>query len=212
MLAPMRARAFSLIEMMVVVGILGVLAALALPILTPEVHKAQLNGAAEGVANFLALARAEAMRSKRCTRVLVTPTQLTLQKLNSFHCDVATPTNRIDTSLPVFITLDTLRPESLTNLRYSVAAADGGRLPASPGAEIRFRPNGRVFSNDALTNVPILTNDDAIVAVVHARLPAAANGNSRKILADGNGLICALERGRAPDPAPSGIAGDFSCP
>lgn len=200
-------RAFSLIEMMVVVGMLGVLAALAVPTLVPEVHKAQLNGDTEAAANFLARTRAEAMRSKRCTRVLVTASELTAQRLNSFNCDTATPTQLIDGGAPAFIEIDSLKPEG-RGVRYSIAGADGGRVPDQPGGtEIRFRPNGRVFSNDALANTPVLTNDDAVLVVLHLRLPTGSPGR-RKILVEGNGLICALPRGEDP----SGASPNFSCP
>src|SRR3990172_9997317 len=64
-------RAFTLLEMMVVVAILGVFFALAVPVLTPEVHKAQLDGASDVVASFVARARSQAMESKRCTRVFL---------------------------------------------------------------------------------------------------------------------------------------------
>lgn len=194
-----------MIEVMLVVGILGVMASLAVPLLVPEVHKAQLNGDTEAVANFIARVRAEAMRSKRCTRIVLDGTGklLTAHRLNSFNCDDTTPTELIDPTDPsgAFIEIDRLAPES-PNVTYSTPT-----LPAHPGGEIRFRPNGRVFSNDALANVPVLTNDDAIVVVTHLRLPSTANRNSRRILVNSNGLICAHDRGVLPTGGPT----DFNC-
>ncbi len=196
-------RAFSLIEAMVAVAILGVFAALAVPSLTPEVFKAQLNGAAESAAGFVAHARAEAMLSKRCVRVRVDagpPTQLVMERVNSFDCESATPAAPfIDGTLNPFIEIARLVPESPA---VSFALTED---PATPANELRIRPNGRSFSNDGGAN-PTLNNDDAVFDVTHARL-AGADGR-RRILYNGNGLLCLTARGQDL----LGASPDFSCP
>src|SRR5688572_11971590 len=167
-------RGFSLAETMIVVAILGVISALAVPKMLFEVQKAQVHGATEGAANFIARVRSEAMRSKRCTQITVTATALTAHRFNTFDCDQGvTPAsaNLIDAALPVLIPIDRYAPES-SKVTFALSTA-----PATPGAPvIRFRPNGRVFSNDALTNAPLLTNDDAVLEVVHTAIIPLASG------------------------------------
>lgn len=195
-------RGFSLIEVMVAVAILGVFAALAVPSLLPEVHKAQLNGATEGAAGFLARARAEAMLSKRCVRVRVVagpPTELVMERVNSFDCERDTPIAPfIDGSVNPFIELARLKPES-PSVTYTLAV-----VPADPSGELRIRPNGRSFSIDGGAT-PTLNNDDAVFDVRHALITAGSD--TRRILYNGNGLICATARGQALVGGP-----DFSCP
>jgi prepilin-type N-terminal cleavage/methylation domain-containing protein len=195
-------RGFSLIEVMVAVAILGIFAALAVPSLLPEVHKAQLNGAAESAAGFLARARAEAMLSKRCVRVRVDagpPTELVMERINSFDCELAAPTAPfIDGSANPFIELARLKPES-PSVTFTLSVP-----PATPGGELRIRPNGRSFS--ALGSAALgLNNDDAVFNVRHPLITAGSD--TRRILYDGNGLICAAARGQALAGGP-----DFSCP
>jgi prepilin-type N-terminal cleavage/methylation domain-containing protein len=206
-------RAFSLIEMMVVVAIIGVVAALAVPSLLPEIHKAQLNGAADGAANMLARARTEAMASRRCTRVVVqdpgatTGRRLAVERLNNFNCESPAAGTRINAGQNLWVEIDWLVPES-NNVTYTFAGGDGGQWPTEPGGnELRFRPNGRVFSAGTLDSNPAddLTNDDAVLVVKHSQL---ASGATVRILVDGNGLICAMPRGVPPPGGPA----NFSCP
>jgi prepilin-type N-terminal cleavage/methylation domain-containing protein len=201
-------RAFSLIETMIVVAIFGIISALAVPILFVEIHKAQLNGATEGVANFLARARSEAMRSKRCVDVklnaLVTPVRLEAFRVNSFNCDQGpTPGAPFIEPGPGLIVppLDKYVPDS-KNITIAFQFS-----PTTPGAGIiRFRPTGRVLSNDALANTPVLNNDDGILSVTHSKLTGA--GAVRRVLVEGNGLICAFDRGVTVP----GVAPNFNCP
>lgn len=194
-------RAFSLLEVMASVAILGIFAALAVPSLIPEVHKAQLNGATEGAANFIARARAEAMISKRCVRVRVAAaTELVMERVNSFDCETATPIAPfIDGSANPFIELSRLRAES-PSIVFSLPED-----PAAPGGELRIRPNGRSFSNNGGAS-PTLTDDDAVFDVRHTKL--AAGQDTRRILYNGNGLMCTTSRGGAL----AGASPNFSCP
>jgi prepilin-type N-terminal cleavage/methylation domain-containing protein len=216
-------RGFTLLEAIVTLAILGVVAALAIPNLLPAVQQATLDGSGESVAAFLARARSEAMTTKRCVRVWIPSTathDLVAERLNTFDCD-RTPATLpgglgIDGTARVWIEFARLRPDSTTlqlTLRQApssstaTAPAPGsvaGTPAGFPGAEIRFRPNGRVFSNDAATN---LTDDDAVVVVRHPRLPTS---DFKAVLVDGSGLICALPRGG--EPAVDGAAPNFKCP
>jgi prepilin-type N-terminal cleavage/methylation domain-containing protein len=215
--------AFTLLEALITVAIIGIIAALALPNMLPEVQRATLDGAAENVASFVARARSEAMTAKRCVRVWVPSGalhEIVAERLNTFDCD-ATPATLpggigIDGTATVWEEFTRLRLDSkrltvaFTQAPDSSRAADlaPGSVVGTPtgftGDEIRFRPNGRVFSDDAT----VLTNDDAILIVGHLSLPAAAD--TKQVLVDGNGLICTLTRGASPPV--DGAAPNFKCP
>src|SRR5690349_17458707 len=80
----------TLLEAMVVVAILGVLAALATPSMVLQVHRSRLEVTAEAVSGFIHAARTEAMSAKRCVRVVVSNDSkaLRMERLNTFDCDV----------------------------------------------------------------------------------------------------------------------------
>lgn len=215
-------RAFSLIEVMVVVAIVGILAALAAPSLLGEVQKAKLQASTDTVAAFLLRAQNEAMVSRRCVRVRVTaPQSLVADRLDTFDCDNdPVSASRISTSAApaagnLFVPVATLNLDT-RSVAVTFDGTLGSRVPdeskaATPapggtGNEIRFRPNGRVFSSD--TN---LNDDDAILVLRHATLAVGGLGNQQKILVNGHGLLCVLKRGIDPPAAASG-APNFDCP
>lgn len=207
----MRARGFSLIEVMVVVAILGILAAMAAPDLLIEVQKATLTSASDSVASFIGRAQNEAMVSRRCVRVRVTGTrQLTADRLNTFDCDNAPGSaSKIDGTTNVFVPVAVLNLESPA-LRVTFDGSVGSQVPdecdpapGGSGNEIRFRPNGRVFSGDA-----VLTDDDAVLTVSHTKIPTTGNQHRQFVLVNGHGLMCVYKRGQAL----LGTAPDFNCP
>jgi prepilin-type N-terminal cleavage/methylation domain-containing protein len=213
-------RGFTLLEAMITVVIVGVVAAVATPNLLPAVQQATLDGGGEAVAAFLARARAEAMTSRRCVRVWIPSTateDLVAERLNTFDCDIAPTTLPggigIDGTANVWIEFARLRPDAQVlqlSFRQVPSSSTSGHLaPGSvsgtptgfTGDELRFRPNGRVFSSDAT-----LTDDDAVLEVRHRRL----SGDFKVVLVEGNGLLCVLPRGA--DPAVDGTAPNFQCP
>jgi type II secretory pathway pseudopilin PulG len=200
----------TLVETMVVIALLGVIAALAVPNLSEVMNRVRIDGATEQLAGFLHVARAEAMTSKRCTRITLPAggTSIRLERLNSFDCDQSPETARRIDGAPVApaTTWVVVKQEQLEGnaavagfevVPTELRGAPPGNVGA--GAEVRFRPNGRVWGRD--TNV---TNDDAVLFVRHKNKPAII----KRILVEGNGLLCVLGLAQ---PAPGGPV-DFRYP
>ena len=214
-------RAFSLIEVMVVVAILAVVSAIAVPNLLPEVNKAHINGGADVVAAAIARARGEAMLSKRCVRVWVDTTQrnrLVTERLNTFDCDqrpgtfpagfggvglngvnqVWAPSASVALDNQSLIISFTSTPSDTSSC--SVATGSVAGTPAGFACQqLIFRPNGRLWTTDPDQD------DDAVLNIAHPTLPT-----SKSILVNSNGLICTYRLGQAP------VVGsgpqDFICP
>lgn len=198
-------RAFSLIEMMLVVGILAVLAAIAVPAMGPYVDAAKLEGSAEAVASLVARAQAEAMTAKRCTRIRLDDDHTVVaERLNSWDCDVDSTTLILAAS-PQWIEVDRLVvAEGIIEVEFdpvpseTTAAALGG----TEVDQVRFRPSGRLFSADV-----DVTDDDGVLKLTHTNMSGGL-ADTKKVLVEAQGLICVLDRGVDPD----GTSPNFRCP
>lgn len=192
-----RARpAFSLLEAMVCVVVVGIAAAIALPSVLPLRGQANLQGSCDGLAALLARARLEAMVQKRCARARVVDgpggSAVVVEVLASFDCD-QTPLRApflppaVGAASPwVFVTQ--LRANSDERFVVDRVPAPG---PGGDAGELRFRPTGRVFGQNA-----DVSDDSAQLSV---RSPAGTLG----VLVQGNGLVCRLGS-KAPIATPAG--------
>ena len=199
----------TLVETMVVIAMLGVIAALAVPNLSEVMQRVRIDGATEQLAGFLDVARSEALASKRCTRITIpNGTAIRLEKLNSFDCDQRPDTARRIDGAPIaasttWVVVKEERLEGSAAIAGFEVVPTGrrGAPPGNAGAgpEVRFRPSGRVWGQDK-----DLSNDDAVLFVRHKTKPAII----KRILVEGNGVLCVLPLGAA---APGGPI-DFRCP
>ncbi len=132
-----RVRGFTLLEMMIVVSILGVLAALAVPDLSPAVHNAKLRSSLDEVVNFLERARRNARAEGRCHRVEVQGnTTMVMSRRDTADCFTAADLGTGWTE----VARASVPAQGMTYDMETTAAV------AAPASEkfIIFRPNGRL--------------------------------------------------------------------
>jgi prepilin-type N-terminal cleavage/methylation domain-containing protein len=168
-------RGFTLIEMCVVVAIIGIMTALAVPDLTPVIYAARRDAAASEVITFLERARRSAMAEGRCYRVtLPTPNSIAMARRTHANCfDPVTDTAWSEVANVV------LQPG------FSFAVAT---LPT--GNPIVFRPTGRLRGDGDLD----ITDDGARIVIT---TPALADRHT-VIFVTTAGRICAFRVNGAP--------------
>jgi type II secretion system protein H len=133
---PSSRRGFSLIEVMVVVAILGVIAALATPSLLPMVQTVRIQGDTARVAAFLETVRARALAEQRCFMVTVSGRNIFAARRSSPDC--------VNLSADSWANPATLSMTVETGTTLRLGSEDA--LPSGLAAEERmiFRPNGRL--------------------------------------------------------------------
>lgn len=160
----------TMIEIMVVVSILGLMAAIAVPNLLPLVHAGKLSGASLQLAGFIESARARALAEGRCYRVRVAGSSMIVERRTGTDC----------------VTLSKegwqgpLRTLPLPGVIFSI---DATTTDAFDGANNRmiFRPSGRLRGDGDL----LTTDDHARVTIT---IPGIADRATVEVMASGR--IC----------------------
>lgn len=143
-------RAFTLLEMMLVVAIVGVMSSLAVPSLTGVVRAQQERTVVEQIATVLSEARARAGAENRCYRVrATTPSTLVVERRNSVDC-VNLDKDGWDAPVRTFTVPSTFAIRHETIVRDE---ACGALVPTAPGGvcDIIFRPSGRLRGSGLLS-------------------------------------------------------------
>jgi type IV fimbrial biogenesis protein FimT len=176
----------TLLEMLVVVAIIGILAAVATPAVEPAVKRARLRGAAEEVAGFIDDARHRAVTQGRCFRVrVVGGDTLILERRSSVDC--------------VDLAADGWEPAERTKTLRGFAIV-GEAVPAVPADErFVFRPSSRLRGDGTLTTT-----------ASGSRLEIALPGSPERstVTATRLGRVCAALHTTAPPP----LAAPVECP
>lgn len=189
------APAFTFIEAMVAVAILGIVAALAVPTLLPVIDRSELGGATDNVLGLVARVRVQAFADRRCVQLLIEPKvagvrqSLVVRELNTFDCDGITAhaqpidsAPRVVAGGPLWVEIDRLTFENeriearFVNHPATLTNAHGNDLG---NEELRFRGNGRVWSPDG-----VLTDDDVTIELRHRR-----SGETKRFRIAGNGVV-----------------------
>lgn len=211
---PLLARGVTLIEMMVVVAIVGIIAALAVPNLTPVVQNSSLSAEVQRVGSTLERARRLAMNQGRCHRVRLNGGNLLLERRSNANCGYCPPgqsnCNRVDPSNDISAAtgwdpaLFTLRPE--TGLVYDDLEVSPNSIGAgTTNASIVFRPNGRLRGDGDMD----VTDEGARIVIKHNQLSERVG----LVLVESTGRICFLKlagTNTAPTFAAPIVCGGFS--
>lgn len=177
---------------MVVVSILGILTALAVPNLQPLSQSSRLHATAEQVASFVDTARRRAFNEGRCYRVrAVSATTLEMEaRLRSDCVNLGAAAGEWSGAL------QSLRVDGGINvavLGMTTSAVDGANN------QLVFRPSGRLYGNGDL-----IVDDGAVV-----RVDIPNGDDKRSVLVTPVGQVCTRDdRGAFPALTPA----LFRCP
>lgn len=211
---PAISRGFTLIEVMIVVALLGIIAAMVGPAFVPLIRDQELKVSAEQVAAFVHGARMRAIADRRCTRVIISsnqnPVVLVGQVLNTFDCG-----DSVDAAQHPSSPLRPIDPGAGSHwIEFARTTIDRGHVrvdwdvvpsetaphpdPNDTEDEARYRATGRLYSRD--TN---LTDDDGVL-----RITSTASNHTFHLLLEAHGPICMMPR----DQTPPGTGNNRSCP
>lgn len=156
-------KGFTLVELMVVVAILSIMAAMSVPSLMRLSAKQAVSSAGAQLTSVLARARIDAMMRGRCVCVMVNQNGgsaaekfITLRRKSGFDCDSATKSACDGVGWEAFGTGPQTEPPTLVDqANIRIGAVEAGPLPTTsmasnvgPGTrvDVLFRPTGRLWS------------------------------------------------------------------
>jgi prepilin-type N-terminal cleavage/methylation domain-containing protein len=178
------ARGLTLLEMMIVISILGIVTAMAVPNLTPVINNQRLAGQADEVAGMLDRARRLAEATGRCHRVRLLDGNLRLEPRLDSNC-----VNGIGTASRWGVARGVVRPTP--GVQFTLASLGHGN------PWVIYRPNGRIRGN----NDHIITDDGVRVNVISTALDRYVS-----VFGTSSGRVCARSGlGAAPAAMPATI-------
>lgn len=221
---------FTLIEVMIVIVILGIIAALAVPTFRPIAADAELSAATEQIASVLHQARMRAISDRRCVRVYIessnNPAVMVTQVSNTYDCG-DDPNQDEPPSAPPQIRIRSTVGSHWVGLRRTNIGRAGVNIDWANTALPNWG-NGNLGDGEAPSDLSPhwdpadsqleiryrptgriysgdndVTDDDGLIAAWHL-----GSGSKQVVLAEGHGPICVLKRGTLP----SGTANSRSCP
>jgi type IV fimbrial biogenesis protein FimT len=177
-------RGFSLIELVIVIAIAGVLAALAIPAFTTMIANSRVRNAAEGMLNGMQIARAEAVRQNAPITLAILPDGI------SWDVIALNATYNAGTDLWVPRAFQTRRAEVGANI--SAPVIRNVTPDATNGTyNVTFNSLGRVSS-------PSLAQPN-VVAIRYAS-PAGGSRAMCAVILSNTPRLCDPQRGDSTDP------------
>lgn len=169
-------RAFTLLEMLVILAVLGAVASMTLPDLTPVIRRTEMRGSTGDAVAIVERARRDSRSGGRCVRVRLDAGALVLERAAGARCEEGT-----------FTVQHRVRPG--TSVTFGLAS--------SSDSAITFAPNGRLFGNGD-------SNIEDEGARIHIRSAAFPNQHAF-VGVTSAGLVCSRLSGVVPDFEPSRV-------
>lgn len=184
------ARGVTLLELLIVVAILGIAAALSVPNLMPTVQRHRLYATTLSVSGFVDGVRRRAVAEGRCTRIREVGSTLVAERRASSDCVHLDRDTALGTS--GWTRMGTLTEEGLSRFTIESLTQPAGVTAADH--HIVFRPNGRLYGNGDIT----VTDDGARIKVANVNTE-----DQRAVVIQPVGRICAVFYGTSAAQLPA---------
>lgn len=178
---PRPLRGTSLIEMLVVVSLLGIISALAVPNIAPTAASYRLHAQTAELAAVIDQARRRAVSEGRCYRVRLSGGSIVVEGRNSSDC--------VNLNLDGWNTRSAIMGRDGTTVFTVQSLTDASGVTAADH-RIVFRPNGTLWGDGDLT----VTDDGARILLTNTSAP-----EQRAVIIQATGRVCTRNHnGSAP--------------